>query len=104
MEQMVGTVNLILWLPFVLVVLITGLVYCLKGYKNGVIRSAFALGATVFSPIVCVGLSMLLAWPLSKLVLPMTAPLLEGLVAPDSSFYTLVQELAGSVVSMVLAL
>ncbi|MBQ8751665.1 MAG: hypothetical protein IJZ13_01005, partial [Clostridia bacterium] len=79
---MLTLIPVLLWVPFGLLVLITGLIFCIRGYKNGAIRSAFALGATVFSVIACIALSVLLSWPLSKLFVPLTAPLTASLVSP----------------------
>ena len=101
---MLTLIPVLLWVPFGLLVLITGLIFCIRGYKNGAIRSAFALGATVFSVIACIALSVLLSWPLSKLFVPLTAPLTASLVSPGASLYGMVQGLMGTVVSVLIAL
>jgi len=101
---MLSLIPLLLWIPFILLLLITGLIFCIRGYKNGVIRSAFALGATVFSLILCIALSVLLSWPLSKLFIPLVSPLVEQMVPAGESLYGLVQGLVGTVLSVLIAL
>ncbi len=53
--------NLLLYIPFVLAVIITGIIYCIKGYKQGLYRALISLGVTLLSA----GLSFLISWLLS---------------------------------------
>lgn len=58
--------NLLLWVPFVLTVVISGIVFCRSGYRKGLWRALIALGATLAAA----GLSILLAGLLSSLIAP----------------------------------
>ena len=63
--QLLGT---ILWIPFALVVLIAGLIYCISGYKKGLWRALGSLGAAVISTAVSVLLARLIAGGLASSV------------------------------------
>ena len=54
-------ISLLLYVPFVLAVMITGVIYCIKGYKQGLYRALISLGVTLLS----VGLSLLISRLLS---------------------------------------
>ncbi len=57
-------INLLLYIPFVLTVTITGIIYCIKGYKQGLYRALISLGITFLS----VGLSLLISRLLSSVL------------------------------------
>ncbi|MBO5213948.1 MAG: hypothetical protein J6B86_04180 [Clostridia bacterium] len=54
-------ISVLLYVPFVLAAIITGIIYCIKGYKQGLYRALISLGVTFLS----VGLSLLLSRLLS---------------------------------------
>lgn len=54
-------IHLLLYIPFVLTVIIAGVIYCIKGYKQGLYRALISLGITLLSA----GLSLLFARLLS---------------------------------------
>lgn len=58
--------NLILWVPFLLTVLVSGIFFCISGYKKGVWRALISFGATLLAAL----LSALLANALSGLITP----------------------------------
>lgn len=59
-------ITLVLWVPFAIVVVIAGLIFCIRGYKQGVIRSLFSLGATLVSAICSMLLSRLCSSGIAK--------------------------------------
>ena len=67
----------VLWIPFGIVALIAGLIYCISGYKKGLWRALGSLGAVVLSTVVSVLASRLLAG--------MAAPALTGLLPVEDS-------------------
>lgn len=89
----------VLWIPFGIVALITGLIYCISGYKKGLWRALGSLGAVLLSTVVSVLLSRLLAG--------LVSPALTGLVPADSSGElgeTALQMLLTSLIGVVLAM
>ncbi len=58
-------INIILWLPFVMVVFIAGLVFCISGYKKGLWRALISTGITLVSAIISFLLSKLIAGMIS---------------------------------------
>lgn len=56
-----GLLNLLLFVPFLLVALITGLIYFRSGYKRGLWRALISLGATFVAVLVSLGLANLVA-------------------------------------------
>lgn len=56
-----GLLNLLLFVPFLLVALITGLIYFKSGYKRGLWRALISLGATLLAVFVSLGLANLVA-------------------------------------------
>ncbi len=96
--------NLILWAPFLLVLLISGLIFCISGYKKGLWRSLISLGVTIVSA----AISMLLANVLAKVIAPSVVALvpMEDVVkdipiSPDM-IAQIIGGLIGSVISLVL--
>ena len=59
-------VSLVLWIPFLLTVIISGILFCRSGYRKGVWRALIAFGATL----IAAGLSILFANLLSGLISP----------------------------------
>jgi len=56
-----ATLNLILWIPFLAVSLITGLIFGINGFRKGIWRALISLGATAVAAVVSVLLAKLLA-------------------------------------------
>ncbi len=56
-----STISLILWLPFILVILVSGVIFCLSGYKKGLWRALISLGVTLVSAVISFFLSKLIA-------------------------------------------
>lgn len=54
-------INLLIWVPFLAVVLIAGLIFCWTGYKKGLWRSLISLGVTLVSALISALVSGLLA-------------------------------------------
>lgn len=62
--------TLIAWAPFLLVVLICGIIFTLLGYKRGSARSGIAIGVTLLSAILSVFVAKLLSGALTSVVRP----------------------------------
>ena len=60
--------SILLYIPFVLTVIITGIIYCIKGYKQGLYRALISLGVTLLSAGLSLLLSRILSSALSGLV------------------------------------
>ncbi len=59
--------NLIMWLPFIVVFLISGIVFCITGYKRGLWRGLVSLGVTLVSVLLSLLFVRLLNRPIAKL-------------------------------------
>ena len=64
----------ILWVPFALIAFITGLIYCISGYKKGLWRALISLVSVVVST----ALSVLTSRLLAKILVPNVSGLLSG--------------------------
>ena len=96
--------NLILWAPFLLVLLISGLIFCISGYKKGLWRALISFGVTIVSAV----LSMLLANVLAKVIAPSVMTMINveemfgELPISASAIQEVIKGLVGSVISLVL--
>jgi len=93
--------TLILWLPFALIVLISGIIFCISGYKKGLWQAFVALGAAALATVLSVFLARFLGGLLAPLItgwLPLEE--LEGSGVPVAFLLDLV----GSFVKMGFAL
>lgn len=91
--------NLVLWVPFVVLVLITAAIFLTSGYKRGLLRSLISLAATAGSAV----LSVLIA----KLVAPLLAkPLAEQIPMEQEGgiFQTLLQSMVQGLIAVVISL
>ena len=61
-----STINLILWIPFVIAMVITGMIFMIGGYKKGLRRAIVSLGATIVGAVI----SILLAKVLAPIIAP----------------------------------
>lgn len=59
-----AVINLLLYVPFVLTVIVTGIIFCIKGYKQGLYRALISFGVTLLSA----GSSLLISRLLSSLL------------------------------------
>ena len=71
-------INLILWIPFLLAVVITGLIFMIGGYRKGIRRALVSLGATVVGAV----LSILLA----KVIAPLVTPAVSKSIPVETLF------------------
>lgn len=96
--------NLLLWVPFLTVFFISGLIFCISGYKKGLWRALISLGVTVLSAIA----SMLLSNVIAKALVPTVVAyvpvddIFESIPLSESVVNDLVHGLVGSVLSLVL--
>ena len=51
----------LLWIPFIIVALIAGLIYCIRGYRKGLWHALISLGAVVVSTVMAILFSRLIA-------------------------------------------
>lgn len=54
-------INLILWLPFVLVIVPAIIKWCIRGYKEGLVQALFGLSATIIAGILSIFFANILA-------------------------------------------
>ena len=92
--------SLILWIPFLLTVIIAGLVHCISGYKRGLWRALISLGAVVVSTVISIFAARLLA----KVLTPVVMNLLPLDSFGEGVSAGMISMLAGSLVSMVLSI
>ncbi len=59
-----AVINLLLYVPFVLTVIVTGIIFCIKGYRQGLYRALISFGVTLLSA----GSSLLISRLLSSLL------------------------------------
>ena len=59
-------ISIILWVPFILVVLISGVIFGLSGFKRGIWRALVSFGVTIVSAIISFFLGKLMAGILAK--------------------------------------
>ena len=71
-------IHLILWIPFLVAVVITGLIFMIGGYRKGLRRALVSLGATVVGAV----LSILLA----KVIAPLVTPAVSKAIPVESLF------------------
>ena len=93
-------VSLALWAPFLLVVLITGVVFSIRGYKSGLWKALISLAATL----VATGLSLLLATGIGRLLAPIISEKLLEALPLGKVPATLVGMIAGGLIKMILSL
>ena len=99
-----GMISLLLWAPFLLVALIVGLIFCIRGYKKGVVHGAIALGATVVATILSLLLALLISPLLAKPFTPMVHSMMEdALTSMGSLFQSLFSDLLEGIVAMIVA-
>lgn len=92
-------ISMLLWIPFAIVALITGLIYCIGGYRRGLWRALGSLASVVLSTV----LSVLL----SRLIAGLAAPGIAAMIPMDSMDAVkgaAVQLLLVSAISVVLAM
>lgn len=97
----------LLWVPFGLVALITGLIYCVSGYKKGLWRALGSLGAVALSIVASVWLARLiagLAAPELAAAIPLRSMLPEEYSGPltVAALEMLLPAVTGVVLSMAL--
>ena len=56
-----SVISIILWVPFVVVFLISALIFCIAGYRKGLWRALISLGITIVSAVISFFLSKLIA-------------------------------------------
>lgn len=93
-------INIILWIPFILVVLIAGIIFCITGYRKGLWRSLISLGVTVVSALISILFAKIIAGILSKGIIN---SVLATMPTEDVST-TLVASLVGNMVQAFLAI
>lgn len=75
--------SVLVWIPFLLIAITSGIVFCLLGFKRGAAKAGISLGVTVLSS----GLSILLARLLAGVIASRLTPLIQDLLG--SSFQDL---------------
>lgn len=97
-------IQLALWIPFGLTLLVSGLIFTISGFKRGIWKALLGLGATAVSGLLAVLIARLCALPLAQWLVPQLARLMEqSMQMPTLPVATLglVQNLAQVVISLV---
>lgn len=93
--------NFVLWLPFLIMMLIIGISFCVRGYKKGTLSALASFGATVVSLVVSVLVSGLLA----RLFTPLINKLISRVEFGENNFLvSIVSSLVGGIATAVVSL
>ena len=92
-------INILLWLPFLLTVMISGIIFCISGYKKGLWRALISFGATLISASI--------SYFAAKLISPLISPNLIKLFPLEeldgmTFILPLISGIVNSVVSIIL--
>lgn len=93
-------INLVLWVPFGLVCLISGVLFLIAGYRRGVLNALVSVGGTIAAAAVSLGIGKLVAIALAPVVMKLLPAMDEG--AMGAALAGLVEGAAAMVVAMVL--
>lgn len=93
-------ISIILWIPFILVVLISGFIFCTSGFKRGIWRALISIGVTIVSAIVSFFLGKIMAGFLSKGVID---AVLTALSSTEGISMSLVTTFVGNIVQAMLS-
>ena len=81
-------INILLWLPFLLTVSISGIIFCIAGYRKGLWRSLISFCATLVSAIISYFAAKLLSSVISPnlswifpIEIPILFPLINGIIS-----------------------
>lgn len=85
-------INILLWIPFLLTVSISGIIFCIAGYKKGLWRALISFGATIVSAIISYFAAKLLSSAISPNLsgilpledfsgVPILIPLINGIIS-----------------------
>jgi hypothetical protein len=94
-----SVISIILWVPFVVVFLISALIFCIAGYRKGLWRALISLGITIVSAIISFFLSKVVAGVVSGGIV---ASVLASLPA-DQVGVAIIKTLIPSLVQAILA-
>lgn len=96
--------NLILWAPFLLVLLVSGLIFCISGYKKGLWRALISFGVTIVSAVISIFLANILAKVITPSVMSMIPleEMFKDIPISASAIQEIVNGLVGSIISLVL--
>ena len=92
-------INVILWAPFVIVLVISALIFCIAGYKKGLWRALISLGITVVSAVISFFLSKIVAGIMATGIVATV----EGMLPAGNPMIGIVKPLLPSLVQAVLA-
>ncbi len=97
-------ITLIAWSPFLLLALIFGTVFCLKGYKRGAARAGISIGVTIITCILSILISKLIAGALAGTFAPMLTDVLKntGVKAGANELTSLATSLGSAVAALIL--
>lgn len=94
-------ISFVLWIPFAIIVVISGLIFCTSGYKKGLWRALLALAATIVAALLSLLLAKLISGAVAPSVLTLVPAELPGM---DGLPVGLLTELVTGVVKMVISL
>ena len=93
-------INLVLWIPFALVFVISGILFLIAGYRRGVLNALVSMGGTIAAAAVSLGIGKLVAIPLAPVVMKLLPDMDAG--ATGAALPGLAEGAAAMVVAMVL--
>lgn len=95
--------NMILWIPFGIVLLIVSLIFLISGYKRGLWRALLSLGATAVSTVLSLLLANWIAPMISGAIVSAIPPIDAGaLPLPEETILELVRGMIGVVLALLL--
>lgn len=85
-------IDFLLWLPFILTIMISGIIFCIAGYKKGLWRALISFGATLVSAIISYFAANLISSPIASVIfgllpledfldMPILFPLINGIIS-----------------------
>ncbi len=85
-------INVLLWLPFLLTVMISGIIFCIAGYRKGLWRALISFGATLASAIISYFAAKLISSPIASAIsgllplddlsdMPILIPIIDGIIS-----------------------
>lgn len=97
-------ITLIAWAPFLLLALIFGITFSIKGYKRGAARAGISIGVTAITCIISIFVAKLIATAIAGNFSPMIADALSetGMKLAAKELAALATSIAGAVASLIL--
>lgn len=93
-------ISLVLWIPFALAFIVSGILFLIAGYRRGVLNALVSMGGTIAAAAVSLGIGKLVAIPLAPVAMKLLPDMDAG--AMGAAVAGLAEGAAAMVVAMVL--